>query len=168
MLDTNTLGYIYDNKIDLVPKLKNFYKRSIHLYITPIQQDEINKMADAYKINCMNKIISTIGIKRVLTSCTTIGIDELSKHGFVGSDIGMYEIVDDNVDLPILKNLQKYTVSNPMGNSADLSILYTAIKKKMHYLITDNISDFGPMLNQISKSIPNSLQVQKNNFLDFL
>ena len=55
-----------------------------------------------------------------------------------------------------------------MGNAADLSILYTAIKKKMHYLITDNTSDFGPMLKEISKSIPNYLKVQKNYYLDYL
>ena len=34
----------------------------------------------------------------------------------------MYELVDDN-DLHILEKLQKYTHSNPMGNTADLSIL---------------------------------------------
>jgi len=167
MLDTNTLDYIYDNKTDLVPKLKNFYKKNIHLYITHIQQDEINKIADACKKNCINKIISTIGIKRVLSSCAIIGIDEPSKHGFVSSNIGLYEIVDD-VDLPILEQLQKYTVSNPMGNTADLSILYTAIKKKMRYIITDNTSDFEPMLKEMSKFMPNDLEVQKNNYLDSL
>jgi rRNA-processing protein FCF1 len=167
MLDTNTLDYIYNNKTDLVSKLKNFYKKNIHLYITHIQQDEINKMADAYKKNCVNKIISIIGIKRVFTSCAIIGTDEPSKHGFVGSNIGIYEIVDD-VDLPILEKLQKYTVSNPLGNTADLSILYTAVKKKMDYLITDNISDFEPMLKELSKFMPNDLEVQKNNYLDSL
>ena len=55
-----------------------------------------------------------------------------------------------------------------MGNAADLSILYTAIKKKMHYLITDNTSDFEPMLKGISKFIPNYIQVQKNYYLNYL
>jgi hypothetical protein len=130
MLDTNTLDYIYTKKISLVPKLRNFSKKYIHLYITHIQQDEINKMADNYKKSCINKIISIIGIRRVPTSTTIIGIDKPSKHGFIGSNIGMSELVEDNVDLPILEKLQKYTVSNPIGNTADLSILYTAIKKK--------------------------------------
>ena len=161
------LWIIYDNKIQLVPKLRNLAKKYIHLYITHIQQDEINKMNDVYKKSCINKIISFIGIRRILTSSTIIGIDEPSKHGFVGSNIGMYEFVDD-VILPILEKLQKYTVSNPMGNAADLSILYTAIKKKMHYLITDNTSDFEPMLKGISKFIPNYIQVQKNYYLNYL
>jgi len=44
MIDTNTLHHIYTDKIHLIPKLKNFSKKHIHLYITHIQQDEINKM----------------------------------------------------------------------------------------------------------------------------
>jgi rRNA-processing protein FCF1 len=166
MLDTNTLDYIYDNKTHLVPKLTNLSKKYIHLYITHVQQDEINKMTDDYKKSCINKIISVIGIRRVFTSSAIIGIDEPSKHGFIGSNIGMYELVDD-ADLSILEKLQKYTVSNPMGNTADLIILYTAIKKKMHYLITDNTSDFEPMLKEMSVFIPNYLQLRKNCNLNY-
>ena len=62
MLDTNTLDYIYTKKILLVPKLSNFPKKHIHLYITKVQQDEINKMTDDYRKSCINKIISIIGI----------------------------------------------------------------------------------------------------------
>ena len=168
MLDTNTLDYIYDNKINLVSKLRNLAKKHIHLYITHIQQDEINKMTDNSKKSCINKIISNIGIRRILTSTNSIiDVNEPRKHGFIGSNIGMYEFEDD-IDLPIVEKLHKYTVSNPMGNAADLSILYTAIKKKMHYLITDNTSDFEPMLEEISKSIPNYLQVQKNYYLEII
>jgi hypothetical protein len=138
------------------------------LYITHIQQDEINKISNDYKKSCINKIISIIGIIRVLTSCAIMSIGEQSKRGFIGPNIGMYELVDDDVDLLILEKHHKYTDSNPMGNAADLSILYTAIKKKMHYLITDNTSDFEPMLKEINKSIPNSLRVQKNYYLNYL
>jgi rRNA-processing protein FCF1 len=164
MLDTNTLDYIYDNKTHLVSKLRNLSKKHIHLYITHIQQDEINKMADNKK-NCINKIISNIGIRRILTSSAIIGVDEPSKHGFIGSNIGMYEFVDD-IDLPILEKLHKYTVSNPMGNAADLSILYTAVKKEMDYLITDD-NHFASMLKEMSKDIPNNLQLKKNHYLDY-
>ena len=165
MLDTNTLDYIYDNKINLVSKLRNLAKKHIHLYITHIQQDEINKMTDNSKKSCINKIISNIGIRRILTSSAIIGVDEPSKHGFIGSNIGMYEFVDD-IDLPILEKLHKYTVSNPMGNAADLSILYTAVKKEMDYLITDD-NHFASMLKEMSKDIPNNLQLKKNHYLDY-
>ena len=164
MLDTNTLDYIYDNKTHLVSKLRNLSKKHIHLYITHIQQDEINKMADNKK-NCINKIISNIGIRRILTSSAIIGVDEPSQHGFIGSNIGMYEFVDD-IDFPILEKLHKYTVSNPMGNAADLSILYTAVKKEMDYLITDD-NHFASMLKEMSKDIPNNLQLKKNHYLDY-
>ena len=59
-----------------------------------------------------------------------------------------------------------------MGNAADLSILYAAIKKKMmHYLITDNISDFEPMLKEMTRFIPNHLQLRNNhnfNYFEFI
>lgn len=167
MLDTNTLDYIYTNNTQLVPKLKNFSKKYIHLYITHIQQDEINKIRNISKRSCINKIISIIGIKRIFTASTIIGTSKsTNKHGFMGSPIDMYELIDD-IDLDILKKFQKSSTSNPMSNTADLSILYTAVKKKMDYLITDNTSDFEFMLQKISKFIPNHLQLRKNHDLDY-
>ena len=137
------------------------------MYITHIQQNEINKIKDITKIDCINKIISFIGIKRIITS-TIINIDESSKYEFNDSNIGLYEFVDDSYDSHILRIPQRNTRVNPLGNTADLSILYTAVKKKMDYLITDNISDFEPMLKELSKFKPNYLEVQKNNYLDSL
>jgi hypothetical protein len=167
MLDTNTLDYIYTNNTLLVPKLKNFSKKNIHLYITQVQQDEINKIRNISKKSCINKTISIIGIKRVLTASTIIDTGKsTSKHGFIGSQIDKYELVDD-INLDILGKLQKSTTSKPMGNTADLSILYTAVKKKMNYLITDNTSDFESMLQKMSKFIPNYLQLRKNCDLDY-
>src|SRR5918993_1277127 len=151
MLDTNTLDYIYTNKTRVVPKLKNFYKKQINLYITYIQQDEINKIRDISKKNCISKII---------------GINKSRKYGFIDSKIDMYELVDDT-DVDILEKIQKPTLSNPMSNAADLLILYTAVKKKMDYLITDNTSDFEPMLQKMSKFIPNYLKVKKNCNLNY-
>ena len=95
-------------------------------------------------------------------------IYELNKYTFYDSNIGLYELADDSDDSHILRNLQRNTRVNPLGNTADLSILYTAVKKKMDYLITDNISDFEPMLKELSKFMPNDLEVQKNNYLDSL
>lgn len=166
MLDTNTLDYIYTNKTRVVPKLKNFYKKQINLYITYVQQEEINKIRDISKKSCINKIISITGIKRVLTASTIIGTNKSRKHGFIDSNIDMYELVDDT-DVDILGKLQKLTLSNPISNNADLLILYTAVKKKMDYLITDNTSDFEPMLQKMSKFIPNYLKVKKNCDLNY-
>ena len=53
-----------------------------------------------------------------------------------------------------------------MDNTADLSILYTAVKKKMDYLITDD-KHFEPMLKEMSKDIPNNLELKKNHDLDY-
>ncbi|HEX5186776.1 MAG TPA: hypothetical protein VFV86_07785 [Nitrososphaeraceae archaeon] len=166
MLDTNTLYYIYINQRLLVPKLKKYSKYHANLYITHIQQNEINKIKDITKIDCINKIISIIGIKRILTSII-MDIDELNKYTFDDSNIGLYELVDDSDDFHILRKLQRNTRVNPIGNFADLSILHTAVKKKMDYLITDNISDFEPMLKEMSKFIPNYLQLKRNHNLVF-
>ncbi|HET7644119.1 MAG TPA: hypothetical protein VFK40_11465 [Nitrososphaeraceae archaeon] len=137
------------------------------MYITHIQQNEINKIKDITKIDCINKIISFIGIKRIITS-TIINIDESSKYEFNDSNIGLYEFVDDSYDSHILRIPQRNTRVKPLGNTADLSILYTAVKKKMDYLITDNISDFEPMLKELSKFKPNYLQLKRNHNLFFL
>ena len=165
MLDTNTLDYIYTNHRILVPQLKKYSKHYTNLYITTIQQHEINKIKDITKKNCINKIISIIGIKRILTSI--MDIDELGKYEFNDSNIGLYELVDNSDDSYILRKLQRNRRINPTSNFADLSILYTAVKKKMDYLITDNISDFEPMLKEMSKFIPNYLQVKRNHNLFF-
>ena len=167
MLDTNTLDYIYTNNTQLVPKLRNLSKKNIHLYITHVQQEEINKIRNISKRSCINKIISIIGIKRIFTARTTLGSDKsTNKHGFMDSQIDMYELVDDS-NLDILKKFQKSIISNPISNTADLSILYTAVKKKMDYLITDNTSDFESMLQKISIFIPNYLQLRRNRDLDY-
>ena len=57
-------------------------------------------------------------------------IYELNKYTFYDSNIGLYELADDSDDSHILRNLQINTRVNPIGNFADLSILYTAVKKK--------------------------------------
>jgi hypothetical protein len=164
MLDTNTLDYIYFNKIQLVPKLKDFSKKHINLYITHIQQDEINNIKDISKKDCITKIISSIKIKRVLAVSTIIDIDKQSKQLIGPMDI--YKLVDES-DLHILKKLRKQPFPNNMGKKADLLILYAAIKKKMDYLITDNTYDFEPILKEMSKFIPNYLQIKKNYYLNY-
>lgn len=166
MLDTNTLDYIYFNKIHLVPKLKDFSKKHINLYITHIQQDEINNIKDSSKKDCITKIISSIKIKRVLAVSTIIDIDKQSKHTLIEPMLDIYKLGDES-DLHILKKLRKQPFSNNMGKTADLLIIYAAIKKKMDYLITDNTYDFEPILKEMSKFIPNYLQVKKNYYLNY-
>ena len=166
MLDTNTLDYIYFNKIHLVPKLKDFSKKHINLYITHIQQDEINNIKDSSKKDCITKIISSIKIKRVLAVSTIIDIDKQSKHRLIEPMPDIYKLGDES-DLYILKMLRKQPFSNNMGKTADLLIIYAAIKKKMDYLITDNTYDFEPILKEMSKFIPNYLQVKKNYYLNY-
>jgi hypothetical protein len=42
----------------------------------------------------------------------------------------------------LFKDLKKVNIKNPLKNTADLIILYTAVIEKMDYLVTDNINHF--------------------------
>ena len=75
----------------------------------------------------------------------------------------MVKIVD-NSDADILKKLQRNT-TNPMGNTADLSILFTAVKENMDYLVTHNIKDFKNLLKNMSKDRPNKLVIKPTSSL---
>jgi ABC-type antimicrobial peptide transport system permease subunit len=70
--------------------------------------------------------------------------------------------VDDS-DADILKKLQRNT-TNPMGNTADLSLLFTAVNENMDYLVTDD-KDFENLLENMSKDIPNKLVIKPTSSL---
>ena len=164
MLDTNAIDFIFDNYSSLVPKLETLVNSNIlRLYITHIQLDEIEKIKNIAKRESIKKIIGRIKIQTINTSNAVVGTDSPSKHGFIGSKVGMAKIVD-NSDADILKKLQRNT-TNPMGNTADLSILFTAVKENMDYLVTHNIKDFKNLLKNMSKDRPNKLVIKPNSSL---
>ena len=164
MLDANTFDFMYDKQSHLVPKLKALVSSNkLSFYITHIQCDEIDKMESSPKRDGIKNIIKLINVQIIPTSNAVIGIDPPSKHGFIGSRIDMAKIVSDN-DANVLEKLQK-TTSNPMGNNADLSILFTAVKENLDYLVTNDIKHFKKLLKEISKYIPNTLEIKPNNSL---
>jgi rRNA-processing protein FCF1 len=166
MLDTNTIDYIFNNKSWLGPKLKKLSKNHINWYITNVQQDEISKITDISKKRLINEILSQIGVRTVLSSTIILNIDTQKKFECFNRKIGMYEIRCDTFDRCIFKIRSKHN-SNADENVADFSILYTAVKKKMDYLITDNTSDFKLLLQKMNLLIPNCLQLNKNSDLDY-
>jgi rRNA-processing protein FCF1 len=163
MLDANTFDFIYDNDSSLVPKLEILVNSNkLSLYMTHIQRDEIEKIGNIGKRHRIKEIIKLIKIQTIVTSNAFVGTDFPSKHGYNGSRIGMSKVVNDN-DASMLEKLQKKT-TNPMGNTADLSILYTAIKENMDYLITNDLG-YKNLLIEMSKSKPNKLAVKPNSSL---
>ena len=163
MLDANAFDFIFDNDSHLVPKLEaSVNSNKLSLYMTHIQLDEIEKIKNTDKRKRIKEIIKLIKIQNIPTSSAVVGIDSPSKHGFIGSKINMAKIMDDN-DADILKKFQR-NITNPMGDSADLSILYTAIKENMNYLVTNDIR-LEKLLKKISEEIPNTLEIKPNSSL---
>jgi hypothetical protein len=58
----------------------------------------------------------------------------------------------------LLQNKMKINIKSPMKNSADILILYTAIKQRIDYLITDD-KDIKKILDSFKQDIITGLQV---------
>jgi hypothetical protein len=160
MLDTNTLNYIYDN--GLIDRIKtSVNKGSIQLFATHIQLDEIQKSSDDIKKEAIKKAKEILHIKIVPTSATVVAIEKHSKHGFVGSRVGQTSLLNQD-DIGLLEGLKKVNNRNPLKNTADLIILYTAVIEKMDYLVTDNIDDFKKGFEVFKQNKSTKLQLISN------
>ena len=165
MLDTNTLDYIYNNQVELRSKLTKSTAKILNFYITYVQRFEINKIIDIHKKNSINKILNQMKIRTILPSEIVEYL--YLKSGFSNCGASRNEMKQIAFDPIILKNIFGYN-SYEKGNFADLLILHTAIKNKMDFLITDNTSDFKPLLKKFFVILPSSLQLKKNIELDTL
>lgn len=167
MLDTNSLDYIFNNRVRLAPKLIELSKKIANFYITRVQLEEIDKITEISKKKCINKILVQMGTRTILPSKLAINDENFTQFEFIESDIFFDDIRGNHIDKNLLKKISE---SNPTqnGNFADLLILYTAVKNKMDYLITDNFSDFKPLLQKMFVILPTSLRLKKNYELDNL
>jgi hypothetical protein len=154
MLDTNTFDYIYEN--DIIDKIKSsVLKEKLQLFATHIQIDEIQKPSDDTKKERIKKGIENVHVKIISTFATVVGIglEKCSKHGFIGFKVGrqihLPSLQDDTV---LFKDLKKVNIKNPLKNTADLIILYTAVIEKMDFLATDNINHFRKGLKVIKEN----------------
>ncbi|MDR4510698.1 MAG: hypothetical protein MRJ93_03220 [Nitrososphaeraceae archaeon] len=163
MLDTNALDYIYNNQVGLGSKLTKPNGKILNFYITYVQRFEINKIADIHKKNSINKILNQMRIRTILPS----EIVGYLKSDLINCDESRNEIKEIPFDPIVLKKIFGYN-SYKKCNFADLLILHTAIKNKMDFLITDNISDFKILLERFFVILHSSLQLKKNVELDSL
>lgn len=168
MLDTNAFDYIYEKNLE--PKLKEAVsKESLRLFITHVQLDEINKMRDERKKEYSLKAIESIPVFNLLTTIGYVGSSEESKHGYIGGRIGMMRIAGDDTAAK-LESLKKQNMKNPMKNTADLTILQTAIDNDLDYIITQNDADFNRELESLKKIVNKNvkLKIAHNAQLDLL
>jgi hypothetical protein len=65
----------------------------------------------------------------------------------------------------LLQNKMKINIKSPMKNSADILILYTAIKQRIDYLVTDD-KDIKKILDSFKQDIITGLQVIDSKTFD--
>lgn len=164
-LDTNTFDYIYEN--DIIDKIKSsVLKWKLQLFATHIQIDEVQKsLSDDTKKETIKKAIENVHVKIIPTSATVVGIglEKYSKHGFIGSKVGgQIRLPSHQDDTVLFKDLKKVNTKNPLKNTADLIILYTAVIEKMDYLATDNINHFRKGLKVFKENKNTKLELINN------
>jgi hypothetical protein len=149
MLDTNAFDYIYDIKlIDKVQKAVDNGK--IKLFATDAQYQEIEKIRESTRKQGLKNMAEKLQVAFLATSAAVVGLDKPGKKGLNGSKVGMAKVVSDN-DAQLLEALTKVNSKHPLKNTADLLIIYTAIKENMDFLVTANTDDFEKPLELFKK-----------------
>jgi hypothetical protein len=102
-----------------------------------------------------------IQVTFLATSAAVVGPDKPGKKGFNGSRVGCAKVVSDD-DAQLLEALTKINSKHPLKNTADLLIIYTAIKESMDFLVTANTNDFEKPLELFMKEKVTKLQIKNN------
>lgn len=134
MLDTNTFDYLYDNNlIDTIIDLINSEK--ISLSICQVQRDELDAITDQIKRSEINRI----PVVEIPCSIGFIGPAGRWTRGFIGSEIGSFRLVNDDVKDLVEPFKRRSTETHPSGNIGDLTIVYTALAEYFDCLISNDI-----------------------------
>src|SRR5919108_2891759 len=158
MLDSNALDHICDHMLDRRIR-KAVDSKHIHLAITHVQTDEVNRASPATR-ECVCKLISEGYIKIIPTNGAITGTDQPSKKEFIGSKLGMARFSSDE-EANLLQKKMKVHSKSLMKNSADILILFTAIKQQMDFLVTNDKS-IKKILDSFNQEIATDLQVIDN------
>ena len=133
MLDTNTFDYIFDqNILPIVSSLIN--SEFISLVICRVQIDEIDKISDAQK----KQFIENIPCEKIPTSIGYVGVEDRYNRGYLAPRVDWCKAVDDEDAKLVNKYRRGRTESHPVGNEGDLSIVFTAIKENLDFLVSDD------------------------------
>ena len=140
MFDISIFNFI--DRHDLYSGLESFLgnNEGIQVYITPTQVDEINAISDASKRARILDLTHAISAKKVAASFGVAGLDESSPHrfGYKGLRVGEFRVADMDESKPEeIEKLKGSVKRNPLGEqTADTTILDTAITENMDYLVT--------------------------------
>lgn len=178
MVDTAVFDYIYDN--NLFDMVKYFVdNKIIKMFITPVQWAEIDAVSDATRKLKITKMVYGLSVETIPPSLAIIGTEpdnsKPQKPGFQRLRIGDVIISDlDGTQEAELSKLQGSKEGrNKIGKySADIMILFTAMKRDMDYVITAD-KNWVNRLQQIktimkSNSRLSVLDISNNDLMEFL
>ena len=155
----DAFDYIYDNGLtDKVQKAVDNGK--LQLFATDVQQQEIEKISDDIKKQRIKQTAEEIRVRFIETSGAVVGPDQPPKRGFSGSRVDHAEIPSDQ-DVRLLEDLKQVNMQHPLKNEGDLIILYTAIKKNMDYLVTED-KRFNKSLQSFKVKRDTEMQIMDN------
>lgn len=133
MPDTNTFDFLYEQ--NLIRKITNLIcKRVISLTICQVQMDELSFIRDYQKKTTINDI----PVNKIPTSIGWSSPMERYNRGYGGPRSNWFKSVNDKDAKKVTKYRRKRTTSHPTGNSADLALVFTAIKENMDYLVSND------------------------------
>lgn len=133
MVDTNAFDFIYDN--DLIRFInKLVMSEQIELYVTHVQLDEIGKISNDEK----KEKIMTVYYTPIVASVGFVGTSESTPRGYVGGRTDAFIVVNEEDNKIINKVKRTLTESHPLGNAADITIAFTAVKKEVDYLVSND------------------------------
>jgi hypothetical protein len=164
MLDSNALDHVCDHMLGHRIR-KAVDSKHIHLSITHVQTDEINPAPPATR-ECIRKLINDGYIKIVPTNGVIAGTDQPSKKPFIGSRFNMARFTSEK-EANLLQNKMKINIKSSMKNSGDILILYTAIKQRMDFLVTDD-KDVKKILDSFKQDVTTGLQVIDSKTFDHM
>ena len=133
MMDTNAFDFIYDNNlIGFVNKLVT--AEQIELYVTHVQLDEIEKISNEEK----REKIKTVYYTPVVASVGFVGTSDSTSRGYVGARTDAFIAVNEEDNEIVNKVKRNLTKTHPLGNAADITISFTAFKKNVDYLVSND------------------------------
>jgi rRNA-processing protein FCF1 len=178
MFDSDVFDYIYEN--NLFGMVKYFVdNKIINMFVTPVQLAEINAISEPKRKEEITKMVYDFSVEIIPPSLAIIGIEPSNS---IHQRPGFQCLKIEDVIISDLDRTQELELSNLQGSkegrnkigkySADIMILFTAMKRGMDYVITAD-RNWVNRLRQIKRIMKSNsrlsvIDISKNNLIEFL
>lgn len=161
MPDSNTFDFICSNNLqNSVRKL--IENNIIGLWITQVQKDQLDAIVDKRKRQC----ISQMPVNFTLTAIVWTSNPEKEKGGYKVPKSNQFRSVPDK-DAQIVEELLKDRENISQRIKGDAGIVYTAIKDKMDFLVSQD-NDIKQFYDKLKPSFQTRLQLLTNADFELL